>query len=444
MGLVEDFIARYRKEYDFYDQAARLAAQLLETSIQTAGIRAMVTFRAKAPGRLEEKVRQRAPGKAYDSVEDIFRDIPDLAGVRVALYFPGERGEVGKIIAKLFVVEGSPRTFPSGAVPSYTKRFSGYLATHYRVRLRESALNEAQRRYREALIEIQVASVLMHAWAEVEHDLVYKPVQPGLSDEEYSILDELNGLVMAGEIALERLQRAAETRVTARGRAFLNHYDLAAYLLDRFSVILKGAGFEAGLGRVDLLYGLLKDVGKASPERIEGYLSSLSTDVERRPIAEQVIDQLLAEDPKRYKVYENTKSQIRAEGRLPTEKAQAEWAIQPALGRFMSEWISFERTVRRLAEAVLGIPSMVFPVSKVFSALGLFESDTLGEIDRIRRLRNNLVHGVEIPPVADIEEAASRLHSILQDPKLRSALEKLPTRVKRRKMHFRRRAGKSN
>ncbi len=27
MGLIEKFIARYRKEYDFYDQAARLLAQ---------------------------------------------------------------------------------------------------------------------------------------------------------------------------------------------------------------------------------------------------------------------------------------------------------------------------------------------------------------------------------------------------------------------------------
>ena len=30
MGLIEDFITRYRKEYDFYDQASRLAAQALE------------------------------------------------------------------------------------------------------------------------------------------------------------------------------------------------------------------------------------------------------------------------------------------------------------------------------------------------------------------------------------------------------------------------------
>src|SRR5690606_9552985 len=95
-----------------------------------------------------------------------------------------------------------------------------YWATHYRLKLRESSLQEGQKRYAAARVEVQVASVLMHAWSEVEHDLVYKPLQGTLSDEEYAILDELNGLVLAGEIALERLQKAGEARVTREGTPF--------------------------------------------------------------------------------------------------------------------------------------------------------------------------------------------------------------------------------
>ena len=73
--------------------------------------------------------------------------------------------------------------------------------------MRDEILNESQRKYGAARIEIQVASLIMHAWSEVEHDLIYKPMQGTLSEEELSILDELNGLVLAGEIALERLQQ---------------------------------------------------------------------------------------------------------------------------------------------------------------------------------------------------------------------------------------------
>ena len=45
MVVIEDFLARYRKEFDFYDQAARLVAQALGASLHAAGIRSIVTSR---------------------------------------------------------------------------------------------------------------------------------------------------------------------------------------------------------------------------------------------------------------------------------------------------------------------------------------------------------------------------------------------------------------
>lgn len=281
MGLVEDFIARYRKEYDFYDQAARLLAQILEGRLQGAGIRAMVTSRAKTVGRPEAKVRKRNSDKHHSSIDDIYGDIVDLAGVRVALYFPGERSQVDSIIKSLFFLPEPQKDFPSTRVPTHPKRFSGYWATHCRVQLRESSLSDAQKRYKDARIEIQVASVLMHAWAEVEHDLVYKPLQGMLSQDEYAILDELNGLVMAGEIALEHLQRAGEARVAIGGRAFSNHYDLAAHLLNAAAPILKRPVTDTALGRVDLLFDLLNKLGLSKPDLLRPYITTLHPDTER-------------------------------------------------------------------------------------------------------------------------------------------------------------------
>lgn len=157
-----------------------------------------MTSRAKSAARLEPKVRARAVRKSYSTPDDIYNDIVDLAGARVALYFPEQRDQVDALVRQLFTVLDH-RTFPdTSAKPSYEKRFSGYWAAHYRVQLREPFLADSQKRYTEARIEIQVASVLMHAWSEVEHDLVYKPLQGRLSDEEYDILDELNGLVDCG------------------------------------------------------------------------------------------------------------------------------------------------------------------------------------------------------------------------------------------------------
>lgn len=82
--------------------------------------------------------------------------------------------------------------------------------------MKEDSLDKSRIKYAPVRLEIQVASVLMHAWSEVEHDLVYKPLQGTLSDEELAILDELNGLVLSGEIALERLQAAGNERIQSK------------------------------------------------------------------------------------------------------------------------------------------------------------------------------------------------------------------------------------
>jgi len=112
VDLITQFISRYRKEYDFYEQACRMVAQVLDANLQSAGIRSIVTSRAKNPQRLESKVRQRDKAQVYKTIEDIFDDIVDLAGVRVALYFPAEREEVGRTIRTLFTVLDAPKKFP--------------------------------------------------------------------------------------------------------------------------------------------------------------------------------------------------------------------------------------------------------------------------------------------------------------------------------------------
>ena len=230
IAIIENFLSRYEKEYDYYQQVALLCAQMCEAELEQSGVRAITTSRAKRPDRLRAKVEQRNQTKRYQTVEAIYDDLVDLAGVRIALYFPGDAEEVERLIEAKFSVLNSKEFPKDSSPPAYQKRFSGYAARHYRVNIPAKELSETAERYSEAQIEIQVASVLVHAWAEVEHDLVYKPLSGRLSDDEYAILDELNGLVLAGEIALERLQRAAEVRLKGKGERFGNHYELASYI----------------------------------------------------------------------------------------------------------------------------------------------------------------------------------------------------------------------
>ncbi len=89
MRIVEEFIDRYRREQDFYEQAARLVAQTLESRVQAEGIRAIVTYRAKSVTKLEPKVVDRARRKNYVTVEDIQSDIVRLGRGASRLVLPG-------------------------------------------------------------------------------------------------------------------------------------------------------------------------------------------------------------------------------------------------------------------------------------------------------------------------------------------------------------------
>jgi len=421
--LISQFVGRYRREYDYFEFAAKLVHAQLESALSSSGIRAMVTYRAKRPERLEAKLRQRNQAKSpYANDEQIYDDIVDLAGVRVALYFPGSVEEVDKAIRANFDMSSEVRKFPlnEGSSPRpFNKRFDGYRAQHYRIRLRESDLQEPQKRYAKALVEIQVASVLMHAWSEVEHDLIYKPLQGTLSEDEYAILDELNGLVMAGEIALERLQRASETRVTQAGAAFESHYDLAAYLLKSMGPVLKTADNQSALGHVDLLYELLVRLSLNSQDYIQSLITSLHADVEKRSIADQIVDLVLAADENRYSVYAEIRGKRITELSNATDRSK-EVLASGVLHAFLQEWIEFEKVaIERAGSSGTGKESGRVAIKRFLS------DQNNREIERISALRNKTVHGRGMPDWGDIREATKSLKRIVQE--LRSKEQQQPT-----------------
>jgi ppGpp synthetase/RelA/SpoT-type nucleotidyltranferase len=396
--VVGEFVARFRREFDFYEQAGRIVAQRLEAQLESSGIRAIITSRAKNPKRLEVKARQRHLERNYQNADEIYADIVDLAGVRVSLFFPGEQAEVDKIIREHFQLSEVPKIFTGTSNLTDKKRFSGYWATHYRLHLKEDGLTEQSLRFTDARVEVQVASVLMYAWSEVEHDLVYKPMQGALSEDELAILDELNGMVLTGEIALGRLQRAASARVSSAGSRFENHYDLASFLLELGKSRMETADKEPVVGDVEILFRLLTSLNISTPEMLTPYLQGIKADGEQRPLSQQIVDQIVAAHPDRYSVY----AAIRSDSGLadsadvaPSESVATDTSPNSAIGYFMTQWIVFERFLREIATA-RGLPSntAMAPTSKLLKSLSVLSEDELLELDRIRNTRNQFVHGM--------------------------------------------------
>ncbi|MGW5137554.1 hypothetical protein ACWEPH_00585 [Nocardia beijingensis] len=402
MDVIGEFIERYTREIDFYENVARRARNLLDVELKNEGVQRAVTHRAKSIDRLEEKCRQRESKNSapYGSVDDIYDDIVDLAGVRVALYFPSDRDTVASTINRIFEVIGGPREFPdtSKKRPG-NPRFSGYAAQHFRVRFKESTLPASERHYVVARIEIQVASVFMHGWSEVEHDLVYKPRDGSLSDEEYALLDQINGLAIAAEIALESLQQARERRIAERNRKFGDHYELATHLLSILGISDRASVDEKGLGRMDHLFDLISVLDLNSPGKMDAYIDTLHDNFETRPLADQVIDSLLAEDESRYVLYADIRKASDREGRPSNE----------SLGRFIASWIRLEQLERRVSPD-FNTKGPRRPFGYLLRNLELVEGREWSELREIRNMRNRIVHGPEnYYTIYDINSATDEL-----------------------------------
>ncbi|KAF2268389.1 hypothetical protein CC78DRAFT_455664, partial [Lojkania enalia] len=199
-----------------YAKVADQAREKCETLLTKEGIQAEFKNRPKATESLRQKCTNRVmqESKYYPNIDAIYEDIIDLAGVRIALYFPRQKESVHKLIKGHFEVieeKEHPENEQERASKSGKKQAEpysrGYTATHYRVRLKPAFTRSG-----EEIIEIQVMSVLHHAWANVRHDITYKALSGKVSKEERNILNGLNNLLFTGEWFLDTFYETHITR----------------------------------------------------------------------------------------------------------------------------------------------------------------------------------------------------------------------------------------
>jgi ppGpp synthetase/RelA/SpoT-type nucleotidyltranferase len=300
---IEAYVTSYKQRYDYFLRVAELCYERCRKVLQQSGILHLATFRAKDEERLREKLYQRAQKfkTKYETADDVERDVVDLAGVRIALYFPAQMDDAVRILCdqgEVFRVEETipfPKQERRRGSEIYKYHFAGYEATHLRAIINGDALSPASQRFAGARVEIQVASVFMQAWAEVEHDLVYKPLRGELSVDEYSWLDQVNGLALAGNVALAQLQRTMNTRIAQEDRQFASHYELALFIHSRWP---GGVGDEALMGRVDKLLAFLARFQLDRPKTLQPLLEVADAST-HDTLVERLAERIIASDPSR-------------------------------------------------------------------------------------------------------------------------------------------------
>lgn len=219
---IEAAVDRYRREMDRYSKLVELVASACRELIADNAIPATVQFRVKDPERLRGKLRKYR--EDYDTVDEVFDGLKDLAGVRIATYVEIDRERVANEAVKRFEA-------PEGEeVVAVVKDSDGsfYRATHCQVRLPDEDLVPGYENLRGDSCEIQICSLLAHVWNELEHDLAYKPLSGELSEGEKRALDALGNLTRAGDSTIVNLLQATDTRLATNEGEFKDQWDFVA------------------------------------------------------------------------------------------------------------------------------------------------------------------------------------------------------------------------
>lgn len=402
MDIIDEFLIQYKKDYDFYSELARIGSRIIENALANRGIKAIVSCRAKSLDRLRDKLNKRKEEKKYKQIYDIFDDIVDLAGVRISIYFPSDREIINEIVKELFEIRNTKEFPESSHKPKFSKRFSGYWATHYRVFLKKT--DNEDERFLNTPFEIQVASVLMNAWAEVEHDLVYKPLSGKLSDDELALLDQINGLVISGEIALEQLQKAMMKR-TRESKEITDKYELTNFIV---STLDKNYLEKLNLGNTANLRNYI-DVFIDSKINTKDFIKLLNkvNKSEKETISDQLLNMLffnyLREDP--------------------SSKSLNEYFLRifdfnkdiSGFEHFVKTWIITEKAVSEINLQNNKKHRKYFsPDFDEMVELQLLTMEEAEDLSHFRQIRNQLLHGIETPPDQYLDQAHNQLRILTE------------------------------
>jgi putative GTP pyrophosphokinase len=254
-------VSEYLKVQSFYGDLAGVIARILEECLNKRQIKVLsVQHRAKKPTGVEAKAA--IPSEADPNTPkypEPLKQITDLAGVRIIAYFPGTLADIDHLLDDEFdIVE----RFNKGEELIEEERFE-YQSIHYLVRIKPDRARLAEYgRFADAVAEVQVRTILQHAWAEIEHDIQYKsstaiPTEirrrfmalagmleiadrefQAIDDQDRALADKTRGMVSRGdlggvEITPDALKLFLDKKLGSDGRISDWSYDWNARLLKR-------------------------------------------------------------------------------------------------------------------------------------------------------------------------------------------------------------------
>ena len=170
MTNLQQLHQRYQEFCTRYPNAAADFLGAIEDVLSDAGLTYdHVTARVKEWRSLRSKSRKRRPDGML-MYPHPWQDIHDLIGVRVTTYHSSEIPLIIEALTEVFEVR---RSVDKTAQTRVSGSF-GYGSHHLILRVPPARVAPVLQAYAGREFEVQIRTVLQHAWAEFEHDIRYK------------------------------------------------------------------------------------------------------------------------------------------------------------------------------------------------------------------------------------------------------------------------------
>ncbi|GAA3685994.1 MULTISPECIES: GTP pyrophosphokinase [Yimella] len=282
----QEVVRRATQQYASLHPKLRVAAEeavdLVVGILDDAGLNYLtVTGRAKSVESFADKAGRLRDGTPV--YPDPMSDIGDVIGLRVITYVRSDVAAVAQLLATEAVVLDDR---DMGSETASEGRW-GYASRHLQIQL-SAEDRKAHPKIGDRHVQVQIRTVLQHAWAEFEHDIRYKGTVP---DEYRSDFDRRFSLA-AGLLELadlefsairERLQRpvhapsSGDPEVDPR----IDPRELAAFLAGQYAdaswsrpehyAWMSGLVLELGITSLTELADAIRSIDVADVDRRMGY-----------------------------------------------------------------------------------------------------------------------------------------------------------------------------
>jgi ppGpp synthetase/RelA/SpoT-type nucleotidyltranferase len=156
-----------------------------------------ISSRTKTKASLSKKIDSKKD--KYNSLSDI----TDISGIRIITYLESDVNRVAELVEREFQIDNE-NSIDKRKLKS--DQF-GYRSLHYVISLSEQRASISENiKYKSLKIEIQIRSILQHAWAEIEHDLGYKGAI-AIPENFKRNFNRLAALLETADIEFDRLKK---------------------------------------------------------------------------------------------------------------------------------------------------------------------------------------------------------------------------------------------